>query len=118
MRDQEYSDEQIADALTEAKGVQAGAARILGCHENTVWLRLQTSEIVKMGLKRGLGRLADKAVTNVDQLLDSEDEKIKADMTKYAASRLLKEYFTERQEVTGADGGPVVNITVRRDGGD
>ena len=105
--EKQYTDEEIADALFQSKGVQAAAARILGCHENTVWLRLQSSDVVKQGFRRGLGRLADKAITNVDLLLDSLDEKVRADMTKYATSRLLKEYFTERSEITGADGGAV-----------
>lgn len=53
-------------------------------------------------------KLVDKAENNLEALLDSEDEKVKADMTKFALKTLKKDIYSERTEMTGKDGQPVL----------
>ncbi len=45
--------------------------------------------------------IVSKAETNLDNLLEAEDDKVKADMTKFALSRLDKEHYSERIENAG-----------------
>ncbi len=50
-------------------------------------------------------QLADK---NLEELLtQDEDKKVKADLTKFVKSRLQKEKWSERSEITGANGKPL-----------
>jgi hypothetical protein len=49
-----------------------------------------------------------KAENNLDKLLSSEDEKIQADMTKFALSTLGKKVYSSRIENTGADGKDLI----------
>lgn len=55
--------------------------------------------------------LVSKAEKNLDNLLDSEDEKVKADLTKFTLSRLNKEKYSERKELTGEE-GKAINIVL------
>jgi len=48
--------------------------------------------------------LIKKAERNLDIFLEGENEKIKADITKFVLSRLNKKKYSERIEQTGADG--------------
>lgn len=45
-----------------------------------------------------------KAERNLRNFMDDEDGRIRSDMTKFALSRLKKDKFSERQELTGRDG--------------
>lgn len=49
-----------------------------------------------------------KAEKNLDEFMTDEDAKIRADMTKFALSRLKKDKFSERQEHTGKDGRDLI----------
>jgi phage terminase small subunit len=53
-------------------------------------------------------RLLEKAENNLETLLDSEDEKVKADMTKFVAKTLGRENYSERTELTGKDGKDLI----------
>lgn len=58
-------------------------------------------------------KLVDQAEKNIENFLsdDNDDIKIKADITKFTASRLGKKKWSERMEHTGADGTPIqINI--------
>lgn len=53
---------------------------------------------------------------NLTTLLNAEDERVMADMTKYTLDRLDKAHFSTRQELTGKDGKdllpkPMVDVT-------
>lgn len=50
--------------------------------------------------------IVKRAEKNLQEFLDPEfeDNKIKADMSKFALSRLNKQKYSERQELTGKDG--------------
>lgn len=52
-------------------------------------------------------KMLSKAETNLDVLLDSNDEKIKLDATKFVTSRIGKDKWSERQEITGENGKPI-----------
>jgi len=49
----------------------------------------------------------EKTEENIDVLLDSEDEKVKKDMTIFVAETLGKTWYSKRTELTGAEGKPV-----------
>lgn len=48
--------------------------------------------------------LVKKALENLESLLDDEDTRVRADMTKFTLERLNKNKFSTRQELTGKDG--------------
>jgi len=49
-------------------------------------------------------RLLQKAESNLEVLLDAEDDRLKGDMTKFTLESLNKRFYSKRQEQTGADG--------------
>jgi hypothetical protein len=52
----------------------------------------------------GNTNLVKKALDNLESLLDEEDKRIKADMTKFTLERLSKGRFSARTELTGPSG--------------
>lgn len=108
MGTQIYTDEQIADALRQAKGIQSEAAYILGCDPSTVYARVKASDALREVVNEGLAILRDKSHKVVGEALDDdEDKKIKVDTAKWVLARLGKDTWSERQEIAGPDGGPV-----------
>ena len=63
-------------------------------------------------------RMLRKAETNVEVLLDSEDERVASDMSKFVMETVGKKTYSKRVEQTGADGKdlPVPIIQINRDG--
>lgn len=54
-------------------------------------------------------RLLNKAESNLETLLDSKDERVKGDMTKFVAKTLGKDVgYSERHEHTGKDGKDLI----------
>lgn len=53
-------------------------------------------------------KLKSKAEINLEMLLDSEDEKVKADITKFTLKTLGKDEYSERTEMTGAGGKDLI----------
>ena len=49
-------------------------------------------------------RILLKAEANLEQLMDGEDERIRADLSKFALETLNKRHYSKRQEQTGKDG--------------
>jgi len=49
-------------------------------------------------------RLLQKAESNLEMLLDAEDDRLKGDMTKFTLESLNKRFYSKRTEQTGADG--------------
>lgn len=52
-------------------------------------------------------RILNKAEKRGETLLESEDERVSADMVKHFTKTLGKEHYSERQEHTGKDGQPL-----------
>jgi phage terminase small subunit len=73
-----------------------------------------TSQMPKW-LSESLGDLTivKQAETNIKSFLVGEDEKIKADITKFVLSRLNKKKWSERTELTGADGKDLQPVLVK-----
>ena len=61
-------------------------------------------------------RILQKAETNIEALMSSDDERVKADVSKFALETLNKKYYSKRTEQTGADGKelpqPILNAYV------
>ena len=49
-------------------------------------------------------RLLQKAESNLEVLLDAEDDRLKGDMTKFTLESLNKKFYSKRTEQTGKDG--------------
>lgn len=49
-------------------------------------------------------RILNKAEANLEQLLEGDDERIRADLSKFALETLNKRHYSKRQEQTGKDG--------------
>lgn len=49
-------------------------------------------------------RIFKKAEANLEQLMEGDDERIRADLSKFALETLHKKYYSKRTEQTGADG--------------
>jgi len=63
-------------------------------------------------------RLLNKAEKNLEKLLDSKDERVNGDITKFVAKTLGKDVgYSERHEHTGKDNSPLT-IKVVQYGGD
>lgn len=107
MGDKLYSDAEIIAALEKTGGIQTDAAALLGCHRKTIWERAQESEAIREAIRGGLDELKDKAQAVVKEALDSQDEKIKVDTSKWVLGRLGKAIWSERQEIAGPDGAPL-----------
>jgi hypothetical protein len=48
-------------------------------------------------------RIIRKAEANLEQLLDGEDEKIRADLSKFALETLSKKQYSKRSDITSDD---------------
>ena len=59
------------------------------------WMSDYVSHSENIGRKK---RIIEKAENNLEALLDEEDKRVKADMTKFALSRLKKEEYSEKTE--------------------
>lgn len=53
-------------------------------------------------------RLLRKAESNLEVLLDAEDDRLKGDMTKFTLESLNKKFYSKRIENTGADGKALI----------
>jgi hypothetical protein len=49
-------------------------------------------------------RILNKAEANLEQLLEGDDERIRADLSKFALETLNKRHYSKRQELGGIDG--------------
>ena len=59
--------------------------------------------------------LIRKAEKNIDTFLDGDDEKIKADITKFVLSRLNKKKYSDRIEHTGENGEELTFVIKRHE---
>lgn len=53
-------------------------------------------------------RMLMKAELRLEASLDSDDEKIAQDTAKFIAKTVGKQVYSERSEITGADGGAII----------
>lgn len=83
---------------------------ILGIKDSTwdSWYHRNTQGFRELLNSWRYERIVKKAEANLEQLLQGEDEKIRADLTKFALERLNKLNFSSRTEHTGKDGEDIV----------
>jgi hypothetical protein len=70
-----FTDDVIADALTQGRGLIGPAARALGCHRDTIRRALKRNPALQQHRKNCLGTLADVAVANIGAAVDAGDQK-------------------------------------------
>ncbi len=109
MGKQQYTSEQIIEALREKKGLVYLAADKLGCDPTTIYRRAGHVASVAQAIKDARGKLVDVA----EERLWSAVE----DREPWAISMVLKTLgkdrgYVERQEITGKDGQDI-GIKVR-----
>jgi hypothetical protein len=99
-----YSNEQIIAALKQVNGMIYLAARVLGCTPNVIYRR-----------KRRIKGIQEAVDETRGELIDIAEQKLRAavlDREPWAVAMVLKTIgkdrgYVERQEVTGASGGPI-----------
>lgn len=104
------SNQQIIDALKEVNGMVYLAARKLGCAPNTIYNRMTKSATIKQACEDSRGELIDISEQKLRQaVLNGEP---------WAVAMVLKTLgkqrgYVERQELTGADGDPLIDGVVK-----
>lgn len=102
---QRITNQAMVEALIASKGLISLAARRLGCSRQTIYNRAKRVQKVQQAIDDAREELVDIAELKLrDKIMDGE---------AWAVSLVLRTLgrnrgYVERQEVTGADGGPVV----------
>ncbi len=97
-------------ALRQTKGMVYDAADIVGCHADTIYERAKSSQEVKEAMKRERGKFVDKCQRKLDEAVEAgEPWAIQMGLRTLGKDR----GFTERSEVTGKDGAPLMPPVVR-----
>jgi len=111
-KESKLSVEKIAEALTATKGAAVLAARRLGVTHSTVYNWINKSPTLK-ALKDSFDEeLLDIAELKVrEKILDGDSDLLKF----YLRTKGKHRGYTERQEVTGAEGGAVKIEVIYRD---
>lgn len=107
MAGSQFSDQAIIDALEAAGGRVSRAAEALGCVRQTIHSRCLEVEAVREARDKYRVLRLEKAEQVLDDMLDSRDEKIKLDTAKFVARTLGRDHYTDRRELTGANGNPL-----------
>lgn len=104
-----YTDKQLGEALTDTRGMVYVAAKQLKCSPTTILKRLEKSAKLRAIKEAESELFLDTAELKLQQAVtNSEPWSI-----KYALSTKGKNRgYTERTEITGADGGPHVHKIV------
>lgn len=100
----EYSTERIIQALRDTNGLVSLAARKLGCTTQTIYTRAKKVAAVQQTIDDSRAELVDHAELALRAAI--------LDKQPWAVALVLKTLgrergYVERQEVTGAAGGPV-----------
>ena len=120
------SDKRIAELIVQEAGNLSAVARIVKLTPQAVSYRVRESEELQEALEAGLMELEGEAHNVLREALGrqervqvyqngsavgvellDEPDKIAVDTAKWGLARLNKGRWSERQEVTGADGGAV-----------
>lgn len=100
-----YKAEQVIEALQKARGIKAVAAKVLGCSRQTVDNYIGRYVTVKAAYQEQRETLVDIAEGKLMKKLDTDEWPA----IKFILTTLGKERgYTERTEVTGAEGKAVV----------
>ena len=104
MATEQFTTGEVIDALKAAHGIKAHAAEILGCNRRTVDNYIDRHPTVAQAYEDLRQTLVDRAERGlIKKLVEEEWPAI-----RYVLSTLGKDRgYVERQEVTGAEGGPI-----------
>lgn len=110
-----YSTANIIKALERTHGMIYLAAEDLGCAAITIYRRAEKVQAVQDTINSYRGKLIDKAELKLEQaVLNGEPWAIQFTLKTIGKSR----GYVERQEVTGADAGPLTIKWVEIEGAD
>jgi hypothetical protein len=109
---EEYSKEEIAEAITAANGLISVAAQSLGCSRTTIYSAIKRWKYVQEALEDSRERTLDFAEGKLFQQIK------KNNMTAiifFLKTQGKSRGYVERQEITGADGKPVPIAIINAD---
>ena len=95
---------EISEALIKAEGIQADAAAALNVTRQAISKRVGESAQLTELVFHAQESLADYGEGVIRKALKGDDPKLALRAAMWVVARLRKERFSERQEITGADG--------------
>lgn len=99
-----YTAAQVAAALEATKGMVYLAAKQLGCSHTTIYNYIERHPTVREAWEAQGGEVGDTAELKLYQaILEGQAWAV----AFYLKTKGKNRGYTERQEVTGADGGPI-----------
>ena len=105
MAKQRFTPKQVADTLTETRGMVFLAAKKLGCSDDTIYNYAKRYKAVGDALRQQRGQFVDMAELKLWNTVNEGESWA----VQFALRTLGKERgYVERQEVTGKDGGELV----------
>jgi hypothetical protein len=111
MAKQRYTAEQVAEALKASAGIQAAAARRLGCGRDTVAQYIERYVTVRQALEEARDTTIDLAESKLIEKVQAGEWPAIAFTLKTVGRH---RGYVERSEVTGQDGEPlpiaIINI--------
>ena len=102
---QQYTAQQVADALTQAKGFVSVACRNLGCSDQTVRNYIERYAVCKQAVTDAREAMIDMAEGKLYQNIANNDT---TSIIFFLKTQAKSRGYVERQEVTGPDGGAIV----------
>ena len=100
-----YTAQQVADALTAAKGFVSVAARSLGCADNTVRNYIERYAMCKQAVIDAREAMIDYTEGKLYQNIQNNDT---VSILFYLKTQAKHRGYVERTEVTGANGNSIV----------
>ena len=98
---QQFTAQQVADALTQAKGFVSVAARNLGCADNTVRNYIERYAVCKQAVTDAREAMIDYAEGKLYQNIQNNDT---VSILFFLKTQAKQRRYVERTEVTGANG--------------
>lgn len=101
---QKFTAQQVADAITETRGFITYTAKRLGCDRSTVYSYINKYAVCKKALEDARETMLDTAEMRLwEQINAGDTTAIIFTLKTIGKGR----GYVERQELTGADGGPI-----------
>lgn len=100
----QYTPEQIIDALEQARGMVAAAARILGCHRDTIYVAMDQNKEVARARILAKEAQKDRAELSLFSLIEQGNV---AAICFYLKCQAKDRGYVERVEFTGRNGDPI-----------
>jgi hypothetical protein len=107
MAKKRYTQQQIIDAITKAEGFISAAAINLGCDIGTVYNYIKRYPAIEQVVKDVRYKQVDFVESKLLKLIKDENPTA---IIFYLKTQAKDRGYIERQEITGADGGPVVVV--------